>query len=346
MSGLAGDSSTNILLGASKGIDLPDALRLPNVKILPRPRLPVPGSLWLHLSLPRILRKAQADVFIGSLAIIPRNGAVPSISMVHDLTPKTHPDRHTLKTRTTFNPFIKHSLEGSRAVVVGSQATRDEVLNHFPSVKDKLSLISYGVDDFFSPSNDLTEGAEIRQLVCNGRPYILHLGTLEPRKGLLTLVEAWNRLNQSHADAPDLVLAGGTGWDINPLLEQINLSPNAHRVHRPGYVDREQARALMRHTECFVLASEAEGFGLPLAEAMACGAPCVASDIPALRESGGDATLFIPVGDSDALAETIARVLDPETSRDLRQTARGRISALAWGPIVEQWRKLIEDVVG
>ncbi len=102
----------------------------------------------------------------------------------------------------------------------------------------------------------------------------------------------------------------------------------------------------MRHTECFVLASEAEGFGLPLAEAMACGAPCVASDIPALRESGGDATLFIPVGDSDALAETIARVLDPETSRALRQTARARISALAWGPIVEQWRKLIEDVVG
>ena len=109
---------------------------------------------------------------------------------------------------------------------------------------------------------------------------------------------------------------------------------------------RAHKGTLMRHTEAFVLASEAEGFGLPLAEAIACGSPCVASDIPALRESGGDATLFTPVGDSDALTKAIARTLEPEVARTMRQASAARGSALAWGPIINQWRELIGAVVG
>ncbi|MEN8164863.1 MAG: glycosyltransferase family 1 protein [Acidobacteriota bacterium] len=345
MAGLAADPSTRILLGASKALDLPEALHLPNVSVLPRPRLPLPGSLWLHLALPAALQRAQADIFIGSLAMVPRRSAVPGIAMVHDVTPRTHPERHTLKTRWTFNPFIKGSLERARAVVVGSEATRSEVLEHFPWVHDRLHLIGYGVDQFFSPTEDANESDRTRREFADGKPYILHLGTLEPRKGLLTLVEAWDRLNETMSDAPSLVLAGSEGWDIGPLVERINRSPHAARIHRPGYVTRDQARALMRHTDAFVLASEAEGFGLPLAEAIACGAPCIASDIPALRESGAGAALFTPAGDSEALTQAIARTLEPETAYAMREASAGRGSALSWAPIIDQWRELIEVVV-
>ena len=346
MAGLASDPSTEILLGASKPIDLPEELHLPNVRVLPRPRLPLPGSLWLHLLLPAALQQAKADVFIGSLAMVPRRSRIPGIAMVHDLTPRTHPERHTLKTRWTFNPFIKASLKAARAIVVGSEATRTELLEHFPWVAGRLHLIGYGVDQFFSPAVEPEEGEQTRQLFADGRPYILHLGTLEPRKGLLKLVEAWDRLHEITPDAPSLVLAGGEGWDIRPLVDLIDRSPNSERIHRPGYVTRDQARALMRHTEAFVLASEAEGFGLPLAEAIASGAPCIASDIPSLRESGADAALFTPAGDSDTLAKALARALEPETAAAMRQASANRGSALAWGPIIEQWRELIEVVVG
>jgi len=343
--GLASDASTRILLGASKPIDLPKELHLPNVGVLPRPRLPLPGSLWLHLALPATLQKADADVFIGSLAMVPRRSRIPSIAMVHDLTPRTHPEQHTLVTRMTFNPFIKASLEAARAVVVGSEATRTEVLEHFPWVQERLHLIGYGVDQFFSPPTDPREGEETRRLFADGRPYILHLGTLEPRKGLLKLVEAWDRLHEITPDAPSLVLAGGEGWDIRPLVDLIDRSPNSERIHRPGYVTRDQARALMRHTEAFVLASEAEGFGLPLAEAIACGAPCIASDIPSLRESGADAALFTPAGDSNTLTQAIVQTLEPETAVAMRHASTARGSALAWGPIIDQWRELIQSVV-
>lgn len=346
MAGLAEEPSTRILLGASKVFGLPPALQAPNVGTLPRPRLPLPGSLWLHLALPALLQQVQAEVFIGSLAILPRRSSVPGIAMVHDLTPRTHPGRHTMVTRMTFNPFIKSSLKGARAVVVGSEATRSEILEHFPWVADRLHLIGYGVDQFFSPADDPIEGEKTRSLFADGRPYILHLGTLEPRKGLLTLIEAWDRLHELRPDAPSLVLAGGEGWNTAPLLERIKRSPNAARIHRPGYVERDQARALMRHAETFVLASEAEGFGLPLAEAIACGAPCVASDIPSLRESGADAALFTTVGDSEALAHAIAKTLEEENARAMREASAARGSALAWGPIVRKWRELIQSVIG
>ncbi len=346
MAGLAADASTRIFLGASKPIDLPEALHLPNVSVLPRQRLPLPGSLWLHLALPAALHRAQADVFIGSLAMVPRRSAVPAIAMVHDLTPLTHPERHTLKTRWTFNPFIKASLEKAQAVVVGSEATHTEVLEHFPLMTPKIHRIGYGVDEFFSPSQDPTEGDRTRSLFSGGQPYFLHLGTLEPRKGLLTLVDAWDRLHKIVHDPPDLVLAGGEGWEIEPLVDRINRSPNAARIHRPGYVTRAQARALMRHTQSFVLASEVEGFGLPLAEAIACGAPCIASDIPALRESGADAAMFIPAGDSEALAHAMAKTIEEETAHAMREASAARRSSLSWEPIIEQWRELIQSVVG
>lgn len=346
MAGLASDVSTRILLGASKPLNLPESLNQPNVQILPRPHLRLPGSLWLHMVLPATLRQAKADVFIGSLAMVPRRSRVPGIAMVHDLTPKTHPERHTVVTRMTFNPFIKASLEAARAIVVGSEATRTEVVEHFPWVRDRLHLIGYGVDQFFSPADDPGEGAQTRSLFAGRRPYILHLGTLEPRKGLLTLIKAWDRLQEIMPTAPDLVLAGGKGWDTGPLVERIDRSPNSARIHLPGYVTRNQARALMRHTEAFVLASEAEGFGLPLAEAIACGAPCIASDIPSLRESGADAALFTPVGDCDSLAQALVQTLEPETAVAMRNASTARGSALAWDPIIDQWRELIDGVAG
>ncbi len=346
MAGLAEDSSARIFLGASKTLNLPDALDLPNIRILPRPGLPLPGSLWLQLVLPTLLRRVEADVFIGSLAILPRRCPVPAIAMVHDLTPRTHPERHILKTRITFNPFIEAGLRSAQAVVVGSDATRSEILEHFPWVRERLHLIGYGVDPFFSPPDDLGEGDQTRRLFAENRPFILHLGTLEPRKGLLNLVEAWNRLHDILPDPPSLVLAGGEGWDIEPLNQAIKHSPYRDRIHRPGYVTRDQARALMRHAETFVLASEAEGFGLPLAEAIACGAPCVASDIPSLRESGADAALFTPAGDSESLARAIARTLEAENATALREASFARRTSVSWPPIINQWRALIQSVVG
>jgi len=343
--GLARRPGRDVSLAASKPFELPDALRSAGVHQLPPPRLPIPGTLWLHTLLPHELGRCGADVLIASLAVVPRRCPVPAVAMVHDITPRTHPHRHTVANRFCFNAYLEESLERAAVVVAGSAATEAALLEQLPFVRAKLTRISYGVDAFFSPAGDGDDGSATRQRFATGRRYLLHLGTLEPRKGLLDLVRAYERLRGELEDPPELVIAGAPGWGTASIMAAIEASPARPHIHLPGYVDRAQALGLLRHAEVFVLASEVEGFGLPLAEAISCATPSVASDIPALREAGGQAALFTPPGDPAALAAAIGRALDPVVAGELRRRAAAHAAGLRWEPVVDAWDALLERVV-
>lgn len=342
--GLAETWGHQVMLAASKPFELPAQLRHPSIRRLPPPPLPWPGTLWLHSALPGLLAAAGADVHVASLAIVPRRSPVPTVAMVHDLTPRTHPHRHTLANRFCFNAYLEESLERAAAVVVGSAATAAVLEAEYLKVRPRLVRISYGVDPELSPAPPDDDGADVRRRFAAGRPYLLHLGTLEPRKGVAHLITAWERLQAELPAPPDLVLAGAPGWGARAIAERCAASPLAGRIHRPGYVSRADARQLLRHAAAFVLASEVEGFGLPLVEAIACGAPCVASDIPSLREAAGDAAVFAAPADPDALAAAIRRVLTPAVAAGLRRRAAVRARQLGWAPVVASWHELLQEV--
>lgn len=346
MGGLARGGRGTVYLAASKAVLLEENEIHPELRVVPPARPALLGPVWLNTAVPMILRKLQADVWIGSLAILPVRCPVPAIAMVHDLTPRTHPKRHTLANRLVFRVFLAGSLRSADTVVVGSTATKEEVLAAFPWVEPKLAHIGYGVDDWFSPAPAGAGGSDVRRRFAGGRPYVLHLGTIEPRKGIPGLIAAWERLHESDGEAPDLVIAGGSGWQTQDVLDRVRSSSLTHRIHMPGYVSREDARELLRHAAVFALASEVEGFGLPLAEAISCGTPSVATDIPALREAGGDAALFCRPGDPQELAEGLAKALEPDTADELRERSRARAPKLRWEPVVEAWAELLEKTVG
>jgi glycosyltransferase involved in cell wall biosynthesis len=346
MGGLARSGAGTVHLAASRPVELSPELHHPAVRTIPPPDIPLPGTLWLHTVLPSVLANLPVDVFVASLAIVPRRCPVPAVAMVHDLTPRTHPGRHTLANRFCFNAYLEESLEQAAAVVVNSRATGDEVLATFPGVGHRLRHIALGVDPAFSPPTADDDGSTTRERFSCGRPYVLALGTIEPRKRIPILVSAWERLVDADPEAPDLVIAGRTGWGARAIMSHIAASAFSDRIHVPGYVPRSAAVDLLRHAEVFALVSEAEGFGLPLAEAICCGAPCVASDVPALREVGGEAALFVPSGDSTALADALRRALELAAATELRRLAAERAHAFAWQPIVAAWRELLEDVVG
>lgn len=345
MGGLAREGAGTVHLAASRTINLPTDLDHPAIRTVPRPAITIPGTLWLHTVLPERLANIPADVWIASLAIVPRRCPVPAVAMVHDLTPRTHPSRHTFANRFAFNAYIEESLERAAAVVVGTRATENEVLAAFPWVESRLHRIGYGVDDYFSPAPKADDGSATRTRFAAGRPYILHLGTLEPRKRITDLVAAWERLHELAPEVPDLVIAGGKGWNTRPILSRIENSEFSDRIHLPGYVEPAEARDLLRHAAVFALASEAEGFGLPLAEAISCGTACVATDIPSLREAGGAAPIFVRPAQPDELAVALAQALEPETASKLRTYAVARTSDLRWGPIVTAWSALLQEVV-
>lgn len=307
------------------------------------PPVPLPGTLWLHTLAARQV-VGRADVYLGTLAILPRRLTIPSVAVVHDLTPRTRARHHTLANRFCFNAYLEQSLLDAAAVVCVSQATRARLAEILPAQARAAAVIPLAVGATFDASPSLTRD-ETRHRFASGAPFIVQLGTLEPRKGIATLLQAHARWLQRDAAAFDLVLAGGRGWGGRWLDRALACHPAPGRVHLPGYVSREEAHALLAHAEVVVVASEEEGFGLPLAEAMACGAACVASDAPALVEVSGGAAHHFPRGNAAALAAALQEAAQPAQRAELQARARTQTQRWRWETVVPAWQSLLAEVV-
>lgn len=292
----------------------------------------LPGMLWLQATLPRRLEEWGADVLVSALTIGPVRGETPFVSVVHDLTPVTHPEWHARRTLVGFVPLWDRTVERAARFACVSEATARDLVARYPETAERVRVARNGVDrDFFAPGGDEAARRRTRDRCAGGKPFVLYLGTLEPRKDVGTLVAACELLWRRRPSRPDLVLAGGAGWKSEPLRRRIEASAFRDRIHVAGYAERDTARDLYRAAEVFAYPSIEEGFGLPLLEAMACGAPSVSSDAAALVEVGGDAALRAPVGDAGALAEALERALDDEGLRArLRKAGPERAAIFGW----------------
>lgn len=314
---------------------------VPRVSVVPS-KPPLPGTLWLAT---RAAREVEScDVFLGTLGILPRRLNVPSILMLHDLTPRTLPHCHTLANRFCFNAYLEESLANASMVVCNSYATANKLNQLLPGRARDVQVIPLGVDGFWCPGRE--DKNFVRGRFSGGRPFILQLGTLEPRKGIGTLLVAHDLLLEQQPEAPDLLLAGLRGWGTQAIKKALRRHRKPHRVHLPGYVTREEARSLFRAAEVVVLASEEEGFGLPLAEALACGAACVVSDAEALVEVADGAALYFPRRSPEALAAALTQALQEGTNAQLKAKARMRAPDLRWEKVCNRWVTLLSAFSG
>ncbi len=260
------------------------------------------GVVWQQLRLPRI----EAEVLWGPHGTLPLMGNTPAVATIHDFTSITMPGRHRVQTILSFNLFIGRSLEKARRIAAVSRAVAEEAVRGFAVPRAKLELVPNGVDEFFSPGGEEED-------------YILYVGTLEPRKGLDDLLAAWRAL----PSRPRLVLCGAAGWGPDIAEEK--------GVERTGFVDRERLRALYRGAKLFVYPSRYEGFGIPPLEALACGAPVIATRTGSIPEYAEGAALLVDPGDRDALREAIARALRSRALRDeLRAAGPQRAAGYRW----------------
>jgi glycosyltransferase involved in cell wall biosynthesis len=296
------------------------------------------GIVWLQTTLPQRAARWGADVLLSALTIGPARGETPLVSVVHDLTPVTHPEWHARRTLVGFLPLWERTVERARRFLCVSETTARQLVALYPETATRVRVARNGIDAaFFTPSGDAASRERTRQLHAAGQRFLLYLGTLEPRKNVEALVLACERLWARRRSRPDLVLAGGSGWKTAGLHRRIARSPFRDKIHLTGYAPREAARELYRAAEVFVYPSLAEGFGLPVLEAMACGTPVVASTAEALREVGGDAALYAPPGDPAAIAAQIATALeDAEARRRMIAAGLARAALFTWEAAAEK----------
>lgn len=274
------------------------------------------GILWQQIALPRI----AGDVLWGPHGTLPLAPRMPAVITIHDFTSITMPGRHLLKTALSFNLFIGRSLELAQRIAAVSRATADEAVRGFGVPPSKIEIVPNGVDEFFSPGSG------------NG-DFILFVGTLEPRKGIDDLVSVWRSLPQPR---PRLVLCGKVGWRT-----RIGAEPG---IEITGFVSRERLRELYRSALVFVYPSRSEGFGIPPLEAMACGAPVLATRTGAIPDYAEGAALLIDPNDREALAAALRRLLGDAVLRDeLRLRGPERARFYRWEESARRMRELLSE---
>jgi alpha-1,3-rhamnosyl/mannosyltransferase len=215
-------------------------------------------------------------------------------------------------------------------IITPTESVRTEVRNHFHLPADKVIAIGEAPRRIFQPSTPDEVRSVTERLGIQG-DFLLAVGTIEPRKNLKTLVRAFSELHRSLATPPQLVIVGKDGWLTESFYSQIKESEAAECIKMTGYVTDSDLRALYSSCRAFVYPSVYEGFGLPPLEAMACGAPVIASRIPSLNEVLSDAALFFEACDVRQLKEALAALLGQDPLREkLREAGRKRSSLFKW----------------
>jgi glycosyltransferase involved in cell wall biosynthesis len=293
-----------------------DARQRPaNLKVERVPVGPL-GRHWWSVGLPRYIRREQLQLFHGTNYDVPLRRHCATVLTVHDLSlflhPETHPRRSVKRARRRL-PLMTRTAE---AIIVPTESVRREVCEHLKVSPKKVFAIPEAARVSFRPI-DLNETAAVRSRLGVRENFLLAVGTIEPRKNLGVLVRAFEELARAQPDnGLQLVIAGGHGWLSGPLFEALEKSPVRKRILLTDYLHDDDLRALYASCRAFVYPSIYEGFGLPPLEAMACGAPVIASRIPTLTEMLSSAAQFFDPQSSEQLTESIIQVT---TNRDLRQ---------------------------
>jgi len=241
--------------------------------------------------------------------------------------------------------FTPPSLRRADRVITISESTRQDVINLCGVAPERVTPILLAADEKFRPAAPDAIAAFRERHNLPAR-YILYMGTLEPRKNIETLVQAYARLRASGSDDHILVLAGGKGWQYETIFEQVRALGLTDSVRFPGFVPADEQALWYSSATVFAFPSRFEGFGLPLLEAMACGAPVVSSWASSLPEVVGDAGLLVDPSDVDGLCAALRRLMDDEQQRQAFVAAGlARAQTFSWRRMASETVQVYREVL-
>jgi len=309
--------------------------QMPGARVLTT-RLPTHRPLariaWEQLLQPFALARARPDLLHSLAFVSPLVQSCPTVVTVYDLSFRLTPERFRPAQRLYLSTFTAWSCRRARRVLAISESTRADVVRLLGLPPGKVDVALPGLSPVLRP---LPAGQVAAFRARRGLPerFILYLGTLEPRKNLAALLDAFAQLRPTHPDLA-LVLAGARGWWYDDLFRRVEALELAPVVHFPGYVPEDELPLWYNAAAVFAYPSSYEGFGLPVAEALACGRPVVTSAVSSLPEAGGDAAYLVPPGDVPALAGALAQALAPDAERAARGLAHA--ARLTWAGTAAQ----------
>jgi glycosyltransferase involved in cell wall biosynthesis len=310
-------------------------------RVIPFPRL------WTHLRLMSEVMLHPPDVLYVPSHVLPLLHPRRSVATVHDLGYLYYPEAHTHLARWYLDWSTRFNARTAWRVIADSCATQRDLVRAYRVPEDRI-VVAYpaGVEGM-APVTDATALRDVRERYQTGEQYFLYVGTLQPRKNLITLLEAFERFLQTHQPPASvrLVLAGKQGWLSEPTVERAISLIRQGRVVLPGYVPQEDLPALLSGALAFVMPSWYEGFGLPVLEAMACGTPVICSNASSLPEVAGEAALLFDPADAGALTQAMERLYtEPGLAEAVRTRGLAQARRFSWQTCARAVLSVLEDV--
>jgi len=287
---------------------------------------------WEQARLPRVLQRAQPDLLHGLAYALPIGWSGPAVVSVYDLSFFHFPRAFKPANRIYLAAATRAAARRARRILTISESTRRDIVRLLSVPQDRVEVTYPAAEERFRvlPADEVEAFRRARNLP---EVFIFAVGTLEPRKNVVGLLQAYARLSRPR---PPLVIGGGAGWRFSPIFDTVERLNLHDQVTFLGFVAEDELPLWYNAARLFAFPSLYEGFGLPVLEAMACGTPVITSNAASLPEVGGTAVALVAPQDSDQLAREMQRVLDDGQARK-EMRAAGRIQATRFS-----WRSLAD----
>jgi glycosyltransferase involved in cell wall biosynthesis len=324
----------------------------PPLDRLPHLTTNLPAKPWrMSALLGQLLQVPQdrmfpgVDLFHATDHLLPRLSRVKSVFTLHDLVFRFYPESHKPLNRWFLTLMMPRFLHAADAAIAVSECTKRDAMRLYGVDEAKIRVIYEGVHPRFSRSRPEAVSAA-RQKYQLPQRYVLCVSTIEPRKNLISLIEAYHALRKQGTDGP-LVIVGKKGWLYESFFRRLRELGLEDEVIFPGFVPDEDLPAFYSAAEVFVFPSLYEGFGLPVLEAMACGTPVITSNTSSLPEVAGEAALVIDPTSTEQLAQTMRRMLENEDlRRELRVKGPKQAAKFTWEDAARRTLEVYRSVLG
>ncbi len=301
-------------------------------------RVVKPDVIWSQMSLPvDLFLNKKPDVFFSPAHYAPRVSPVPTIVTIHDLAYKFFPNEFLSSDLYKLNKWTEYSVKKASKVVCVSEHTRKDLLKFYPEVTNKTSVVLNGYRSQKSIRS-------IKSAANTKTPYVLFVGTIQPRKNITTLIESFEKFVETHPDF-ELKIVGKKGWIYTETLSRIESSSASKQIKYFGFVPEAELATLYQNAYATVLPSLYEGFGLPVLEAMSHGSPVIASNTSSLPEVGGDAVLYCNPDDSKTIVDALEKLQDVKLRKSLSLKAKKQLLKFSWDSCAEATLNIIKSSI-
>lgn len=300
--------------------------------------------LWSQFYLPLALyknrfSKNKIDVFFSPAHYSPRFCPIPLVVTVHDLSYFYYPDEFLKKDLYQLTRWTKKSVDEAKKIIAVSKTTKKDIVKFYHIPEEKIKLVYNGYEKQIGKGT--SEVKEIKKWQLEKNKYVLYVGTIQPRKNILTLIRAFERYNRQFPEFK-LVIAGKKGWLYEDIFEEVKQRGLNKKVVFTGYLPGEEINWLYQNAFCFVLPSLYEGFGIPLLEAMSFNCPVISSFTSSLPEVGDEACLYFdPKNETDLFEKLISLKGNVNLRRELIEKGKKRVKLFSWNKCTDQTLEII-----